>query len=1336
MARVRDLSTLPQLQRDAINNIMARVRQMGSPPEGASCSGALSALRAAGSSYCEPEPSVGEVVPMSISELSLPQGKTAGVELESALTGPVRDMVVDFENHMLQDSSAWTALEDEAAKVPPYNDKMLQDRDGYLIFIKHLFKCGVLDFTSCCRGRVGAFTVSKKPKIVDGKKISRQRLVLDCRQINLLFKPPPLTELGSLAALKNIHLKSDQQLWTAGADIRDCFYAVNCVPGMMDFFCLSQDISFSEASWATDGVISSKFESGRICPCIKVLPMGFNWSFYIIQAIHEQAVLQSLNIPRHSLVLEGHPPPQLVDDTCISMPYCDNVHTMALTSEVCQEGCDKISSHLRELGFELHEEESASLTFPTLGGLVDGSLGQIRPTHNRMWRISLAFEYLTRSVVSPLLVQRLLGHAMTMLVLNRAGMSVFRRLYDFVDKAVGPRRLNRDECNECWVFIGIIPMLIGDMRREWSDTITATDASPSGFGVCERCTTTGAAHELGKWSERWRFRRLPPEMWAPRKRATGKDVFTDLSTVVGDSEVWDDVLNYTHNEDFPEVDSALLQPGDWHTVKMGKWNFTDESITIKEGRALVIALRRLARTSRHRNKNHVFLIDNLSLCFATCKGRGHSFPLLRILQQVGSICLAANIGVFPRWIPSEWNVADGPSRGQILPGPFKKVCEQFETSTGGASDRGGQEANLEEHLTEFDESRQGSHQEQSFQERFKDCNLSRDGQEKDASSEKIYSQDASSGNGECRQVGPSEEVDCVGEKERISRDQSSISGLLREVQGLLLGERSKLAGVSRGRRSDTRRFPRYTIPGRPKPRRRGEDHCSSRISTDRPEEQISAEQACTQGLAKNHAGSQPLTTAKVSFEGHRDGSTEPGLPRHVSPLLGCFRSLPSTRRSHRVKVQERGGPSEESRSSIPMGDGHHSGGGGIETGQDRDLRQFTPDRSARASLVRHGFVTKSKRLQFKGRRVVGLFDGSIQERVHQVGKQPRLGKPASISNEARGCYRGPHSEVPRPQRSESKGTLADRCQREEIRKGGESSTAPQQNDRVQHSFLPMVGTEPRSGFSGGDTTSISNDVSRVDVLTLTRRPHKFALEIFAGSARLSQSVAKAGITMFPIDISLFGSHNILLPSVERKIQNWMREGRITMIWFGMPCTTFSRARKNDGVGPGPLRTPEQLWGLSTLSRHDYAKLQDGNLLFHALIRFLQLCVSLCIPFVVENPLSSMLWMMPPLFPFFNNKLTTVVDLDYCAYGEQWKKPTRLLCYNINLSPMANRCSGPFSKCCFTNQPHVALTGRNHENVFMTLVAQPYPWSFCASFAELLKHHLENFRNAFGQSTRG
>lgn len=666
---VADVSQPPLLQKDAIDGIFDQVRCLGAPPKGACYSGALAALRVASSGYAEVESGIGEVVKMDLLSLSLPSGKVAGVDLGVSLDGDLREVVMNFEDHMLQEPGNWMDLQDIASSIKTYDDPILRRRPGYLKFLKRLYDAGVLDFTSTCRGRVGAFAVSKKPKYEGGKRIDRQRLVLDCRATNLQFKPPPMTRLGSLASLGEMELPNGETPHMAGADIKDCFYGCKCPPGLQDFFCLKSDVTLDEVAFITGGRKFDFLGWPRICPCISVLPMGFNWSFYLIQALHEQISLRALGVSNDWLVRDSHPPPLLHGKQVATMPYCDNVHWLSLDPRSCQDGVERINGELTLAGFELHEEVSATSFFPTLGGEVDGEQGAVRPTKERVWNLILAFEYVAQaSKVSPGLIQRLLGHSMVVCVLHRAGMSVFRYLYDFVHNGDGPRALRPSEVHECKIFAGILPLLYSNMRR----TITCTDASPEGYGICSLDAGCDVARSLGCWQERWRFRRLAPEEWKPRARATGWDPFRDASTFCGTLYDEDDLDPYTSNEAFPEVPSSLLRPSRWQTVSMGRWRDTSESITIKEGRALVLAMRRLTRSQQYRGLRHVVLLDNLALCFAVGKGRCHGFALLRVLQQLSALSLASGIILRPRWIPSESNLADGPSRGQLEPGAYHK----------------------------------------------------------------------------------------------------------------------------------------------------------------------------------------------------------------------------------------------------------------------------------------------------------------------------------------------------------------------------------------------------------------------------------------------------------------------------------------------------------------------------------------------------------------------------------------------------------------------------------------------------------------------------------------
>ena len=668
---VSNISSLPLCQRLCIKDLISAVVSFGAKPANASHSGALQALRVPGGSY-ELEAGVGEVTDMILERLSLPSGLVAGVNLEESLGEPLRQMVVNFEDWMLQDANTWGSLAEVASLVKPYDDPSLSSHSQYLRFLKHLHTCGILGTSKACRGRVGAFCVTKKSKLVNGEVQHRQRLILDCRQVNLAFREPPRSELGSLSALCELELGKDEVLYCGGSDIQDCFYAARISERLSDFFCLTQDISYTEALDIFGDQHICMGPSGLVSPCITVLPMGFSWSFYLIQKLHEQSALRALGTSRDDLVLEGYPAPSLAGGKSLAMPYCDNVHCLSTSRQACNAGLELMCRDLQSMGFSLHEDCAANDFFQTLGGIVDGKEGKVKPTSTRAWNISLAFESLLKGKVDWVSLRKLLGHSMTICTLCRPGMSIFRALYDFVEKAPPPRPLHKKERREVEIFVWLLPLLYGDLRRPWSEKVFCSDASPEGFGVCQTELPLEQVQSIGRWQEKWRFRHLDPSEWRPRQRASGLDVIRDVDSVrAGCCEESPEDL-YSYNGNFPEVPQDILQPERWSTQLMGKWGNTATHITAKEGDALVLVARHIVRSSASRGKRHLVLVDSFSISMMSCKGRASNFGLLRTAQKLAALSLGGNLSIRTRWIRSEDNVSDGPSRGQITPGPLLK----------------------------------------------------------------------------------------------------------------------------------------------------------------------------------------------------------------------------------------------------------------------------------------------------------------------------------------------------------------------------------------------------------------------------------------------------------------------------------------------------------------------------------------------------------------------------------------------------------------------------------------------------------------------------------------
>ena len=276
---------------------------------------------------------------------------------------------------------------------------------------------------------------------------------------------------------------------------------------------------------------------------------------------------------------------------------------------------------------------------------------------------------------------------MVVLVLNRAGISFFQSLYDFAGREFKRKMLWEGAVRERKVFSGVLPLLVSDMRTRWSSTVTCTDASPSSFGICERTMGVETIRTAGQWRERWRFKPSVLKDWKPRERALGLDPFKDYPrTARLDPSAHECSDEYVRNEEFEEV--PVLDPFDWKVVLAWQWKFKNEHITLKEGRCLTLAVRRLSRSSEHRGKRLLVLVDNLALAFGMGKGRSCNHGMLRLNQKIGALLLACNIDLRVRWIPSEWNVSDGPSRGSNLrtrPKAFQHKLQQSDVERASAS---------------------------------------------------------------------------------------------------------------------------------------------------------------------------------------------------------------------------------------------------------------------------------------------------------------------------------------------------------------------------------------------------------------------------------------------------------------------------------------------------------------------------------------------------------------------------------------------------------------------------------------------------------------------------
>ena len=98
-----------------------------------------------------------------------------------------------------------------------------------------------------------------------------------------------------------------------------------------------------------------------------------------------------------------------------------------------------------------------------------------------------------------------------------------------------------------------------------------------------------------------------------------------------------------------------------------------------------------------------------------------------------------------------------------------------------------------------------------------------------------------------------------------------------------------------------------------------------------------------------------------------------------------------------------------------------------------------------------------------------------------------------------------------------------------------------------------------------------------------------------------------------------------------------------------------------------------------------------------------------VPATVEHPLTSRLWLAPPLLRFLNAKRTVAVTTHFCQWGERWMKPTRFAGCFVDLAPINKTCHMHGKLCSRTHQEHNVLAGQAPSGAFWTHIAEPYPW---------------------------
>ena len=97
--------------------------------------------------------------------------------------------------------------------------------------------------------------------------------------------------------MAQLEVPAGHTVYIAQADVENCFYQVANPPWLCEWFCLEplsvrelQSLGPRSDIW---GHTLGGDPHELMFPCLTALPMGFNWSFWIVQHLHERIAQQS-----------------------------------------------------------------------------------------------------------------------------------------------------------------------------------------------------------------------------------------------------------------------------------------------------------------------------------------------------------------------------------------------------------------------------------------------------------------------------------------------------------------------------------------------------------------------------------------------------------------------------------------------------------------------------------------------------------------------------------------------------------------------------------------------------------------------------------------------------------------------------------------------------------------------------------------------------------------------------------------------------------------------------------------------------------------------------------
>lgn len=513
------------------------------------------------------------------------------------------------------------------------------------------------------------------------------RLIVDGRPSNKRMVAPPKLSLPWPGLFASFAVPPGERLMHAKADADNFFHRMKLPAALVPAFPL-RPVRADEVGMPGAG--------RTLYPYLLTLPMGWAHSPFIAQAVHE-AVLLELGVTRDRMLCADTPLPVRLSAEPWFSVYLDDLSLFATTAGrgAAEAFFDRYEALMAAKGIPLKLVKTVR---PTTAPLT--SLGMTVHPERRRVAVSVSKAVALRQKVARLLragvcsgkqLSALLGQFGWVFSIRPPLRSVFQSAYRLAALCMS----RPGKVFACW------PSVRRELRTAAS-LLPLAFAQLSDFGaaaVCTDASSVGLGVVAGKL-DATRLDLVPARAFAPLAAAATGAVSTPTVTYDGragslppalaaavasspppgaDCSSWWTSLRLpkkksNSNATEPVIAGSTVHllgrvlvpraglPVTWRRIVAARWR-RRAHINELELRAMHTGLAWALSCGDVFERRLVMLTDSAVAAAAMLKGRCTSPTLLRRVRALAALQLAAGVQVWPAWIPTAVNPADGPSRG-------------------------------------------------------------------------------------------------------------------------------------------------------------------------------------------------------------------------------------------------------------------------------------------------------------------------------------------------------------------------------------------------------------------------------------------------------------------------------------------------------------------------------------------------------------------------------------------------------------------------------------------------------------------------------------------------